>query len=157
MYFDQLKQQKFRYKRIKPIQYFEHLKAHWVFLDEKQIDKFTKKFKRRWESGDRITAFAIRMDLEQATLNDNDIIISDVNKNIHFMLQIWESNIFTQDMMTEWTIKAPADKLYANAVTFFNEKISGIEAYEAASGNTSDQNDFSKANSGTDLVSRVLK
>ena len=157
MYFDQLKQQKFRYKRIKPIQYFEHLKAHWVFLDEKQIDKFTKKFKRRWESEDRITAFAIRMDLEQATLNDDDIIISDVNKNIHFMLQIWESNIFTQDMMTEWTIKAPADKLYANAVTFFNEKISGIEAYEAASGNTSDQNDFSKANSGTDLVSRVLK
>ena len=122
MYFDQLKQQKFRYKRIKPIQYFEHLKAHWVFLDEKQIDKFTKKFKRRWEIGDRITAFAIRMDLEQATLNDDDIIISDVNKNIHFMLQIWESNIFTQDMMTEWTIKAPADKLYANAVTFFNEK-----------------------------------
>ena len=49
------------------------------------------------------------------------------------MLQIWESNLFTQDMMTEWTEKAPADKLYGNSVTFFNEKMAGIEVYEAAS------------------------
>ena len=157
MYFDQLKQQKFRYKRIKPIQYFEHLKAHWVFLDEKQIDKLNKKFKRGWKSGEHTIAFAIRLYLEQAKLSDNVISISDVDKNRSNKLSGRESNIFTQDMMTEWTTKAPADKLYANAVTFFNEKISGIEAYEAASGNTSDQNDFSKANSGTDLVSRVLK
>ena len=63
-YFDQLKQQIFRYKRIQPIQYFKHLKAHWVFLNEKQIDKLTKKFKRGWESVEHITAFAIRMDID---------------------------------------------------------------------------------------------
>ena len=45
-HYDQLKQAIFRYKRIQPIQYFNHLNAHWVFLDEKQIDKLTKKFKR---------------------------------------------------------------------------------------------------------------
>ena len=73
------------------------------------------------------------------------------------MLQIWESNLFTQDMMTEWTERAPADKLYGNAVSFFNGKIAGIEVHEAAIGNTSGQNGFSKANAVTNIVSQVVK
>ena len=59
--------------------------------------------------------------------------------------------------MTEWTMKATADKTYANAVTFFNDKMVGIEAYEAARGNTSGQNSFNKANAVTDIVSQVVK
>ena len=59
--------------------------------------------------------------------------------------------------MTEWTMKATADKTYANAVTFFNDKMVGIEAYKAAKGNTSGQNSFNKANAVTDIVSQVVK
>ena len=128
-----------------------------MFLDEKQIDKLNKKFKRGWKSGEHTIAFAIRLYLEQAKLSDNVISISDVDKNIHNMLQIWESNLFTQDMMTEWTTKAPADKLYTNAVTFFNEKMAGIKVYEEASGNISGQNGFSQANTVTDIVNQVVE
>ena len=41
-YYEQLKQPICRYKRIQPLQYINHIKAHWVFLDNKKIDELTK-------------------------------------------------------------------------------------------------------------------
>ena len=59
-------------------------------------------------------------------------------------------------MVTEWSQRVPADKLYANAVTLFNDKMAGIELHEAASSNTAGQNGFIRANAVTDLMSGVV-
>ena len=51
--------------------------------------------------------------------------------------------------MTAWTIKPNADKTYANAVTFFNEKVANLEVYEASSGNA---NTFKSANTSVEIA-----
>ena len=96
------------------------------------------------------------MDLEQTKLRDDGGIISDVDKCTHYMLQIWDWNIFTQEMMTEWSQKAPIDKTYGNAVTFFNGKMKGIDLYETASGNTLGENGFIQANAVSCIVEQVV-
>ena len=59
-----------------------------MFFNEKQIDKLTKKFKRGWESGEPISAFAIWLDLEQTKLRADVIVISNI--------EIWELNLDTR-------------------------------------------------------------
>ena len=59
-------------------------------------------------------------------------------------------------MVTEWSQRVPADKLYANTVTLFNDKMADIELSEAASGNTTGQNGFSSANTVTAIMSGVV-
>ena len=45
---------------------------------------------------------------------------------------------------------------YRNALIYFNNKIAGIELYEAATGNTSGQNGFSQANAVQELSATII-
>ena len=47
-------------------------------------------------------------------------------------------------MMTEWENNANADKTYANAVIFFNDKMASIENYQENNGNSAKRNGFAQ-------------
>ena len=58
-------------------------------------------------------------------------------------------------MMTEWEKKAAADKTYANAVIFFNDKMASIEKYQENSGNSAKRNGFESANSALEIADQM--
>ena len=89
-------------------------------------------------------------------LDADAVIISNIDKGTHYMNQIWNCNIFLQEMMTIWGQRAAGLRTYGNAVTYFNNKIAGIELYKVATGNTSGQNGFSQANAVQDLTAKVV-
>ena len=89
------------------------------------------------------------MNVEQAKLRLDGLVISNVDKLQHYMLQMWNCNLFDQLTMTEWTIKPNNERIYENAVLFFNQKTCNLEAYEAASGN---KNSFEAANAAVEIA-----
>jgi hypothetical protein len=149
-YHNQLKHRVLHYRNVHPRQYITHLKTVWVILDERIKDELTKNYYRGWNDTDEhITGFAIRLDDEQAKLASDGLQISNVDKLQHYMLQMWNCSLFDQQTMTEWTIKPNVDKTYANAVSFFNEKVANLEAYEAASGGA---NNLESANAAVEIA-----
>ena len=144
-YWEQLEVPVFLYKTVKPRDYITNLDK-WVRLDERQIKELRKHFERGWEADEHITAFALRLDKEQKQLlDDAAVTITDVDKNLHYMLEIWESGKFDKEVMMEWTARAPNIKTYAQSVPFFEAKELEIEKFEASSG-SSKKNAFASAN-----------
>ena len=89
------------YKTIKPRDSIINLDK-WVRLNKWQIKELRKHFKRGWETDKHITAFAFRLDKDQKQLLDEaGVTITDVNKNLHYMLEIWELGKFDKDVMVE--------------------------------------------------------
>ena len=139
-YHNQLKHFVLHYKNVLPRRYFTHLKDRWVILDERMTDQLKKNYYRGWDENDEhLTAFALRLDEEQAKLLSNGITITNIDKCQHYMLQIWNSGQFNKQIMIEWFIKPAGDKLYPQAVIFFNLKMKNSQQYEAASGNSTEK------------------
>ena len=91
---------------------------------EKSRDELTNNFYCGWNNQEEhITRFTQRHDDKHTKLQLDRLVISDVDKLQHYMLQMWDCLLFDQLPMTEWTIKPNKNKSYENAVTFFNEKV----------------------------------
>ena len=80
-YYEQLREDTFKYKHIKPRQYITKLETKWVLLDERQRKVLIDNFERGWEENEHISAFATRLDDEQAKLLADGITISKEIKN----------------------------------------------------------------------------
>ena len=62
--------------------------------------------------------------------------------------------------MPEWEKKATDEKTHANAVLFFNDKMTSTETYQENSGNSAKRNGFESANVAVkiaDLLKELLK
>jgi hypothetical protein len=116
-------------------------------------DQLKKNYYRGWdENEEHLTAFALRLDEEQAKLLSDGITITTIDKCQHYMLQIWNCGQFNKQTMTEWSIKPAGEKLYPQAVIFFNLKMRNSEQYEAASGNSTAKNGFDSANAALEIT-----
>ena len=100
-YYKQLKHKTFKYRDVTPRMFIEHLESKWVFLDEMLKQQLKDEFVRGWEPDEHISAFARRLNDDQEKLAFDGIIISDVDKNQHFVNEIWKSAFFTKITMTE--------------------------------------------------------
>ena len=58
-------------------------------------------------------------------------------------------------MMMKWEKKATDDKTYANAVTFFYEKMTSIETHQENSGNLAKKNGFESANAAVEIADKM--
>ena len=122
-------------------------------MDKRICDELTKNYYCRWnDQEDHITGFARCLGNDQAKLCLDGLVISDVDKLQHYMLQMWNCNLFDQLTMTEWTIKRNDERTFENAVLFFNQKTRNLEAYEAASGN---KNSFEAANAAVEIADLI--
>ena len=81
------------------------------------IDKLTTNFKRGWENGEHIASFDLRLDLGQAKLLSDGITISDVDKNQHYMLQVWDLNLFSGGSNPKWANET--DQIIYPRVTYY--------------------------------------
>ena len=144
-YYEQLKEETFKYKRIQPLQYLKELQTKWVFLDERQRKVLLDNFERGWEEDEHISAFATRLDDEQAKLLADGITVSEENKMSNYILEMWNSKRFSEPVMSKWTRKPPARKTWARATAYFEKKAAELDKYELSNGVGSKPNEFAGA------------
>jgi hypothetical protein len=144
-YYEQLKEDTFKYKRIKPRQYLTELETKWVFLDERQRKTLIDNYERGWEENEHISAFATRLDDEQAKLLADGITISDENKKSHYILEMWNCKRFSEPVMSKWTNRLPARKTWARAKSYFEKKAGELDKYELTNGVGDKPNEFAGA------------
>ena len=79
-YYEQMYEDIFKYKRVLPRHYPEHLERKWVILDEMQIEKMITNYTRCWSLGKHFTTFAKRLLREQSKLEEDKIISSNADR-----------------------------------------------------------------------------
>ena len=116
-YYEQLSHYTYNYRDVLPRDFITHLESKWVFLDEMQKQQLKDEYVKGWATDEHISAFARRLNEDQKKLASDRIIISDVNKNQHFMNEIWKSDMFNKTTMTEWTNRPEDMKEWDHSVT----------------------------------------
>ena len=61
---EQLKENVYAYKRVRPRDYIEHLKDDWCPLNKKVVEELKENWRRPWHTDKHITKFAIRLTKE---------------------------------------------------------------------------------------------
>ena len=154
-YYEQLSQQRFKYMHVLPRDFITHLETKWVFLDEMQVQQLKDEYYKGWSADEHISAFARRLDKDQAKLASDGVTISNVDKNQHYMLQIWKSEMFSQQAMTKWTKRPVGVKTWEHSVPFFEDKALELEQFEALYGGGAPQNGFGSANVATEIQEKL--
>ena len=134
-YWEQLEQTTFKWKRITPRMYIEHLQDVWVKLDEPTIEAETNNYKRGWADDEHITSFNKRLTREQGELLTGKIIITNDMKLRHYMIEMWKrAAYFEQPTMKEWTDLTDLEKTYARATQIFEDRARALEDFKMTSG-----------------------
>ena len=93
-------------------------------LPKRTKEALLKNYYRGWDYDHvHLSGFATRLDREQEELDNNNVNVTDVAKMQHYMLQIWDSNMFSCEVMTTWKVHPEDAKTYTNAVVFFNKEM----------------------------------
>ena len=114
-----------------------------------------QKLKARLRSRGAHHKICHNLDSEQAVPLRDGIIISYADKLHQYILQMYALSFFDRTMMTEWEKKATTDKIYANALTFFNNKMTSIDTYQENSGNSAKKNSFEGANAAVEIADKI--
>ena len=102
----------------------------WVKLNERTKYTLLKNYYRGWDyDHGHLSGFATRLDREQKELENNNVEVTDVTKMQYYMLQIWDTNMFSRKVMMTWTVHPEANKTYANAVLYFNKEMEKLKIY----------------------------
>ena len=83
-------------------------------------------YKRGRSSDKPFTTLTKRLSREQKKLKDDKIIISDVDKKQHLMIQVWDRDLFNRAVMIVWNGRPTIQKDCANAVTYFTKQLAVI-------------------------------
>ena len=150
-YYEQMYEDIFKYKRVLPRRYIEHLELKWVILDEVQIEKMIGNYKRGWSQEEHFTTFAKRLSREQKKLKSDNIIISDADKKQHLMIQVWDRDLFDRAVMNEWNERPNINKSFDHAVAYFTKQLAAIESFEAAGGGASKKQGYESTNAATEF------
>ena len=89
-YYKQLKEEVFKYKRIRPRQFIEHIQDKWVKIDTLVISRLRSKFFRGWEEDKYLISFRVRLLREQKTYKEyaTPVELEDVDIFQHCMKEM---------------------------------------------------------------------
>ena len=90
-YWEQLKEDVFKYKRITLRQYIEHLEKRWVKQDPIVIDKLKTSFFRGWDpENEHLVSFKVRLAHEKKTYSKYGpaITIPDDEITQHYLKEV---------------------------------------------------------------------
>ena len=112
----------------------DHLLSQCLALtDVEKQEKFLAALKP-WIQDQTITTFFYNLDRTQEVLSDDDIDLTEGQKIVHAMKQMYESHNFDARDMREWERKAAADKTWVHLQTYFSELYEDVKKYENATG-----------------------
>ena len=146
-YYKQLKKPIVGYRGIKIKDFFDHLDTKWCKLDTNSISEMKAEYYQKWVGEEHVTDFGKRLDNEQTALLENDITISDTDKQQFYIEQMYASRQFTREVMIKWEDKPSADKTWPDAKSYFEGEVAKEETYRNNSnGTTADARYESAAN-----------
>ena len=150
-YYEQLKEEVFKYKRIRPLQFIEHMQKKWVKMDTLVISRLRTKFFRGWEEDEHLISFRVRLLREQKKLKgySTPVEIEDVDLCQHYMEEILKkSDLFGERCIIKWNTKPAPDKVWPHPHVYFEKRMKDVEEYEAIGGRG---NTYATANAATEL------
>ena len=113
-YYQQLRHKIIKYKIIHPKKYLKHLDEKWCKLFTKTIKK-TKEDIGWWQTK-HITEFGVELNIGQEELPEDTIKFSDKDKLQHYLGQIFDSGLFTEEKMNNYEGLDEANSDYASSV-----------------------------------------
>ena len=133
-FYSALEHATYGYLNVTPREYIVNLETNHCPLDVTAIEELKDHYYRGKQPDERLSKFATRLDVEQARLAIDGIVIPNDDKFQHYLSEIYKSGIFTLEAITQWTERAPDEQTYANARTFFEGKQRGMETVQRITG-----------------------
>ena len=113
------------------LDYLEHLTTRWCRMTVTLRDKLKKHYFRGWNlEEEHITAFAKRLDNEQADLAIAEVEVTDLEKRDHYVLQMLAADKFDRKEYRAYEQQDEAEKDWPATRDYFEECIEEIENYE---------------------------
>ena len=133
-YFDTLKDDLLGYTHVCVSEMLDHLLTQArAMTDVEKQEKFTAALKP-WNQDQAIATFFHNLDRTQEELDEDDIDLTERQKIVHAVKQMYDSHCFDARDMRDWERKPDADKTWVHLQTYFNELYEDVKKYENATG-----------------------
>ena len=158
-YYLQLKNINTAYRNTTPIQIQEHLDTRWCPLSIRARKLLKAAFQANWDNTVmHITAFGMKLDKEQARIDRLGVDISNEDKLLFYVEQIYSSNCFDKKEMVDWENKPIAIKDdYDTAKLYFEGLVRDFETYAQNIGGDSGKRGHESANQMADIGDEIWK
>ena len=131
-YYQQLKNKRLKYKNLSVQDYFQHLDTHWGKITIEMEIKLKQEYYEVWDHGRiHITDFKERLDKDQEELQEDKIIISDHDKLVFYVQQMYRSGLFERATMEKWKDQKEEKKTWEATTEYFEDKIKSQERYRS--------------------------
>ena len=104
-YYEQLCEDVFRYKRVLPRDYINHLQTKWIKMDTLIVKRLKNHFYRGWEDEEHIISFKVRLEKERKKLSEltPPITIEDKELAQHYVEEMLKrADYFGQKCCTKF-------------------------------------------------------
>ena len=86
-----------------PRQYIIHLETSFCHLDAQAVADLKQHYKREIKPNKQLQQFGTRLDREQDNLGVGGVIISNDDKFNRYLIEIYNSGMFSTETITQWT------------------------------------------------------
>ena len=138
-YYDELDDDLTGYKKVKPIDFLNHLKNEWVEIDTGAVKKMKASFYEEWDPEENIKKFATRLTKKQESLDRDGIVISNADKLQFYIEQMYDANRFDKKEMITWETKPKPEKTWENARKYFEKLVKIEHSYNKMAGRQSNK------------------
>jgi hypothetical protein len=146
-WYSQLKRVHTAYRNTTPIQILQHLDTQWCLLNVHAKKNLRMAYYEEWDGKIHLTAFGKRLDNDQVRIKHFGITISDKDKLLFYLEQMYASNHLDKKEMMEWENKTIAIKDdFDKAKMYFKGLVKDYEVYAQNSGSTANKHKFESAN-----------
>ena len=146
-YIKPLAHARYGFVNVWPEQYFTHLLDKWCPLDEAASKEVKAHYNRGWDraNNELLSAFGDRLDQEQKLLLQDKVTIHADDKYSHYITEVYNSGVFSEQTIMDYVGKPAVDQDYANARTYFEEKMDQLDHVRRLIGNTTGGAGFGSA------------
>lgn len=150
-YYEQLKEETFKFKRVTPREYINHLEKEWVKLDILVVKRLRAKFLSRWQDVEHIISFRVRVIRVKKMYAEfsKPVIIKDKDICQHYLEEMLaRTDLFGEKCITKWNKKKDARKTWPQPAAYFEKRVKEMKKFETMGGKV---NEYVTANAAMDL------
>jgi hypothetical protein len=129
-YVEELNEDYFGYANQTIKSVLAHLRTKWCKVMTKERTDATDAFYHSWvPSTTHVITFGRQLTKLQKKCRTINVIISDEAKTLHFVGQMYKSDYFTEEQMTQYEMRSDVDKLWAPTLDHFSLLYANRKAY----------------------------
>ena len=150
-YYEQLCKDTFRYKRILPLDYINHLQTRWIKIDTLVIKRLKNHYLQGWDEEEHIVLFKVGLKKERKKLGEltPPITIMDKELTQHYVEEMLKrADYFGQKYCTEFEELPAIQKQWPAAAMHYKRRNKELEDYKQLWGQ---RNPYASANAATEM------